>query len=424
MPLPLECLSKKHQDTKIHKTPGLPNFPFVIFGALVFSWQKKAIRTFSTNKINFFLLSLIFASCSLPQEKEKNISAESSVKYAQGFTIETTAHFKKLVVLNPWNNFEPYATYYILKDSLKLEVNPNELNFYSSKTPKKIALHTAAQAASLKALELDIYVKGITDPRFFYEKQYADRLDSKELIQTSNQVSINKERMLLLQPDIVITSGWNTINSDYQLLIKMGIPPLFMIEWMETNPLGRAEWIKVLGLLFDKEKECDSIFRAVESNYLTLKNQKRSHKSKPKVLHGEEYNGVWYVAGGQSFIANIYKDAGADYLWKENDQTGSLAIDLEVVLEKGVNSDFWFTTFGQNEADINHIKQEKYKLLKSVKNENIYSNIKRKREMGGNDFWETGNYRPDLILEDIVQIIHQESKSKDKLFFYEKLNIK
>lgn len=376
------------------------------------------------NNLLTFLGLLLLTSCNQQQNKENGELKPSGVKYAKGFTIESNEHYKKLVVLNPWNDFEPYATYYVLKDSLKPELNPNELTFYFSKTPEKVALHTAAQAASLKALELDKYVKGITDPRFFYDHQYVDKLDSEEIIQTSNQVSINKERILMLEPDIVITSGWNTINSDYQLLIKMDIPPLFMIEWMETNPLGRAEWIKVLGLLFDKEKECDSIFRAVESNYLTLKNKKKSNRSKPKVLHGEEYNGVWYVAGGQSFIANIYKDAGADYLWKEDDQTGSLAIDLEVVLEKGVDSDFWFTTFGQNETDIDHIKQEKYKLLKSVKNENIYSNIKRKREMGGNDFWETGNYRPDLILKDIVQILYPEQFTNDTLYFYKKLILK
>lgn len=107
-----------------------------------------------------------------------------------------------------------------------------------------------------------------------------------------------------------------------------------MIEWMETNPLGRAEWIKVLGYLFDKEKEADSIFQMVEKNYLAIKNQTKRQKVRPQILHGEEYNGVWYVAGGQSYIAQIYKDAGADYLWKDNDKTGSLPIDFEMVLKE------------------------------------------------------------------------------------------
>ena len=371
--------------------------------------------------ILIYLIPILLSSCNLQQEEEKNETISSDVKYAKGFTLESNDHYKKFSILNPWNNYEPYATYFVLKDSLKPKVNQNELTFYFYKSPVKIALHTAAQAASLKALGLDKYIKGITDPRFFYEQHYSDMLDSGELIQTSNQIAINKERILLLQPDVVITSGWNTINADHQLLIKMGIPPLFMLEWMETDPLGRAEWIKAIGFLFDKEKEADSLFRMVETNYLAIKKQYSENTVKPTVIHGEEYNGVWYVAGGQSYIAKIYDDAGAQYLWKEDDQAGSLVIDVEVVLEKGVNADFWFTTFGQNEPDIDHIKQEKYSVLNAVKNEHIYSNTNRVRSMGGNDFWETGNLRPDLILKDIAQIIHSENPSGDSLFFYKKL---
>lgn len=369
------------------------------------------------------MVFIFLSSCSFQQEKENNNSKPRGVKYAKGFTLESNEHYKKLSILNPWDNYRPYATYYVLKDSIRPEAIENELTFYFNQRPKIIALHTAAQAASLKALNLDKDVKGITDPRFFYESVYAEKLNANELIQTSNQVQINKERILLLQPDLVITSGWNTINADHQLLIKMGIPPLFMIEWMETEPLGRAEWIKAIGLIFGKEKEADSLFTVVETNYLEIKKQQSKNTSKPKILHGEEYNGVWYVAGGESYIAQLYADAGAEYLWKENDKSGSLALDIEVVLEKGVHADFWFTTFGQNTADINHIKQEKYSILKSVKKETIYSNTNRTRIMGGNDFWETGTLRPDLILKDIVQILHQKETSKDRLLFYKKLNL-
>lgn len=395
------------------------------FGALVLWWQKMIFKTVSINsKFSALLLLLIFlSSCSSPQKKENSKAKASGVKYAKGFTLESNEHFKKLSILNPWDNYKPYATYYVLKDSLKPEAIDNELTFYFDQKPKTIALHTAAQAAALNALNLNKDVKGITDPRFFYESKYAEKLNREELIQTSNQVQINKERILLLQPDVVITSGWNTINADHQLLIKTGIPPLFMIEWMETEPLGRAEWIKAIGLIFDKGKEADSLFRVVESNYLAIKKQQSKNTSKPKILHGEEYNGVWYVAGGESYIAQLYADAGAEYLWKENAKSGSLALDIEVVLEKGLDADFWFTTFGQNVLDIDHIKQEKYSILKSVKSEAIYSNSNRTRIMGGNDFWETGSLRPDLVLKDIVQILNRNNPSNDSLFFYKKLNL-
>lgn len=369
------------------------------------------------------MVFIFLSSCTFQQKEENSKIKQSGVKYAKGFTLDTNEHYKKLSILNPWDNYKPYASYFVLKDNIKPDAIDNELTFYFQKTPKTIALHTAAQAASLKALNLDKDVKGITDPRFFFESEYSKKLERKELIQTSNQVQINKERILLLQPDLVITSGWNTISADHQLLIKMGIPPLFMLEWMETNPLGRAEWIKAIGLIFDKEKEADSLFDLIETNYLDIKNKQMKNTSKPKVLHGEEYNGVWYVAGGESYIAQLYADAGGDYLWKNNKKSGSLNLDIEVVLEKSIDADFWFTTFGQNAADIKHIKQEKYSILKSVKNEAIYSNTKRTRIVGGNDFWETGSLRPDLVLKDIVQILNRDKPSKDSLIFYKKLNL-
>ena len=382
--------------------------------------QFKKVKNLKINRL-LYLILIFLSSCTFQQEKENHNLKPSSVKYAKGFTLETNEHYKKLSILNPWNNYKPYAIYYVLKDSLKPEAIDNGLTFYFDQKPKTIALHTAAQAASLKALNLDKDVKGITDPRFFYESEYSEKLEREELIQTSSQVQINKERILLLQPDVVITSGWNAINVDHQLLIKVGIHPLFMIEWMETEPLGRAEWIKAIGLIFGKEKEADSLFRMVEFNYLTIKKQQSKNISKLKILHGEEYNGVWYIAGGQSYIAQLYADAGAEYLWKDNDKSGSLALDIEVVLEKGVQADFWFTTFGQNALDIDHIKQENYSILKSVKNQTVYSNTNRIRIMGGNDFWETGSLRPDLVLKDIVQILQKNNPSNDSLFFYKKL---
>ena len=372
---------------------------------------------------NIFLVAILLSSCNSQQEGSTVVEVQQ-LKYAKGFTIETNAHYKKLSILNPWNAYKTYANYYLILDSTLPMPKSNELDFYFQNPPKSIALHTAAQAASLKALRLDDKVNGITDPRFFYEEKYSLLLDSGTLIQSSNQVQLNKERLLLLNPDIVITSGWSSITSDYQMLIKMGIPALFMIEWMEKEPLGRAEWIKALGFLFNKEKEADSIFKLVEANYNFIKSTTQNNTIKPKVLHGEEYNGVWYVAGGQSFIAQIYADAGADYLWAENKSSGSIPLDIELVIEKGAVADYWFSTFGQNAEDIKHINQEKYSVLKSVKESKIFSNINRKRAFGGNDFWETGNYRPDLILKDIVYILQNPSLNEDSLYFYKRLKLK
>lgn len=356
-------------------------------------------------------------------EHAQTLKNSDEIHYAKGFTITHTTHYKKLTILNPWNNYQPYASYYLLLDSIQPEIVSGEPAFFFTETPKSIALHTVAQAYALHALDLKEKVSGITDPRFFYDPYFEERLNNGTLIQTSNEVQMNMERILFLKPDLVICSGWNSISTDYQQLINFGIPPLFMMEWMEEKPLGRAEWIKAIGFIFNKEKQTDSIFQGIEKEYNALKNQCTLANVQPKVIHGEEYNGVWYVAGGESFIASIYKDAGANYLWSDNEQAGSLTVDVEVVIEKGAEADFWLTTFGQNSLDIATIQKEKFSMLKSVQKNQIYSNTKRVVSSGGNDFWETGNLRVDLILHDIAQIIHPEIFKSDSLFFYRRLNI-
>ncbi len=390
---------------------------------IYFNKYQKSIHFPMKNKLLLFFTLILLSSCSFQQEKEKQKNT-LGVKYAKGFTLEKTEHYNKLSILNPWDGYKIYANYYVMKDSSTLPKDEQNLNFYLSHSPQKVALHTAPQAAWLKALGVDQYIKGISDPSFFYERKFSEQLVSGFLIQSGNKTGINKERILLLQPDLIITSGWNSINADYKMLIKMDMPVLFMMEWMENNPLGRAEWIKALGLIFDKETEADSIFNRVEHNYLKLKQQQNNWKIKPKILHGEEYNGAWYVAGGKSYIAQIYSDAGADYLWKNNPKSGSLIIDREVVLNKGAQADYWFTTFGQNKHDIEQIKESKYNLLKAVIRDQVYSNTKRENPQGGNDFWETGSLRPDLILKDIIKIVHSPTSSSDSLIFYKKLIIK
>ncbi len=373
------------------------------------------------NLVYLLIVFLLTACSSNPKAPDANV-ASGDIRYAKGFSIEENEYYTKLVILNPWNNYEPYANYFFLKDSThKPNYNPKELNFFFSKTPDRIALHSAAQAYSLKILEVEKKVKGITDPQLFYTENYQKRLEAGELLQTSSSTQINKEQIMLLRPDLVIISGWRSIPDDYQQLINMGFPPLFMMEWMETEPLGRAEWLKVLGLFLDKLKQADSLFDQIEANYLAIKSRIGNFKNKPLIIHGEEYNGVWYVAGGQSYTAKMYADAGANYLWKEDQNAGSLGLDIEVVLNKGANADFWFTTFGSKPTEIDHLKQEKYAILKAVKHQQIYSNTKRTNAAGGNDFWETGNIRPDIILKDIAKILHPDLFVNDSLFFYKKL---
>ena len=133
------------------------------------------------------------------------------------------------------------------------------------------------------------------------------------------------------------------------------------------------------------------------------------------------WNGNWYVAGGKSFQAKLFEDAGADYLWKDNREESSIVISKETVFNDAFNAQFWL-----NQNNYHSIKSIidydlKLKNLRSIKEGNIYNNSKRLNENGGNDYWETATVEPHVVLKDLIKIFHPELIQHD-LVYYKKLN--
>ena len=199
---------------------------------------------------------------------------------------------------------------------------------------------------------------------------------------------------------------------------KAGIPVIYNADWTEKHPLGKAEWIKFFGALFGKQKEADSIFKVIELEYFAAMELARKAKTKPTVLSGAMYKDVWYMPQGDSWAAQFIADANGEYLWKETEGTGSLSMSLESVLDKGKDADFWigpgqFVTVAQFEE-----AHPVYTEFRALKNGNVYTFTANKGETGGVLYYELAPNRPDIVLKDIIKILHPELLPDHQLYFF------
>ena len=177
-------------------------------------------------------------------------------------------------------------------------------------------------------------------------------------------------------------------------------------DYLETTPLGRAEWIRVIGLLTGRQREADSCFDAIVSRYDALKDLCADVDSKPTVFSDLAFNGQWYIAGGQSYMARLFADAGADYLWKDDPSTASFPLDAETILAKARHADFWRVA-NSSSLPMTYASLQKenpvYGLFDAYRNRKIL--VCDIQETG---YFETSQLEPDVLLADFIHFFHPE----------------
>jgi iron complex transport system substrate-binding protein len=202
---------------------------------------------------------------------------------------------------------------------------------------------------------------------------------------------------------------------------ELGIPIVINSEFLEQHPLGRAEWIKFMGLFLGKEAEADSIFNWIEVEYLKHQKLAESFTEKPTILTGIPYGGTWYLPGGENYGARFFEDAGCRYIWSDDSTSGFLQLSLETVFDRAMDADFWigvgsFETYEELEA-----ADGRFAKFSAFRNQRVYNYNGRIGPTGGNEYLELGYLRPDLILKDIIQVAHPDQYPKPDLYFYKAL---
>lgn len=238
----------------------------------------------------------------------------------------------------------------------------------------------------------------------------------------SKNGQLNIEETLLSQVQTIFTNPSGDARKDFdKRLTDIGIIPVVCADYYEMHPLGRAEWIKAFATFYGAEGRADSLFNKVRENYLALKNAADTCKYKPSVFTEKKTNDTWFVAGGKSSMAQLLNDAGADYLWKDNGKTSPTAMNMEQVMQKALDADYWINLHLCNSADELFQLDHRYEKFNAFKRGNLYNNNALTNAKGGNAYWETGLCNPDEILKDLVKIFHPDLLPGHQLKYYKQL---
>jgi iron complex transport system substrate-binding protein len=369
------------------------------------------------------LLFLILAiSCKKNEENQavSNQKIENSIQYAKGLEIYKYNGYSVVTVSNPWPEAAKGFSYVLHKKNVSV---PDSLKNYTQiQVPiKSIVVTSTTHIPSLETLGVENTLLGFPNTNYVSSEKTRALIDAKKVKEIGTNQSLNTEVLIDLAPDVIVGFSIDNNNKAYSNLEKNGQKIIYNGDWTEQTPLGKAEWIKFFGTLYGLEEKADSEFKTIEKEYNNALALAKKTASKPTVLSGAIYQEKWYLPGGRSWASLFIKDANATYLWAKTSETGSLSLSFETVLEKAENADFWigpaqFTTLKEMTDE-----NPNYKFFKAYKNGNVYSFSSKKGKTGGVLYYELAPNRPDLILKDLIKIMHPEALPDYELFFFEKL---
>lgn len=357
-------------------------------------------------KVILVLFSIIYmmSSCDV-SSKSENIGENTNdtlnlVSFAQNFKIYPLETGYKLVI--KYSSTE--SEYYLFNDTATIPVHLTKKTIIRTPVKSAVAFSSTQWSVFQKLGEID-RVKGILESNYTKNEEILALVAEGRITDVGMSTNVNAEKLINLQPDLILYTPYPGI--DFSHLGELsGATMLSFPDYLESHPLGRAEWMKVVGLLCGKEKETNEWFENVVRRYETLSERCSSVEAKPTVFSDLPFENQWYVPGGKSYIAKIFADAGGDYVWKDNESAGSLHIDAESVLLKAQQADFW-RVINSYDTPFTYERLEKenelYPLFKAFEKRQLL--VCDVRECG---YFEKSQYEPDVLLADFIYHFHPE----------------
>jgi len=375
------------------------------------------LGTMKTNKVsNILIISLLIATtivmtfCQRPDTKssvedyftKSDVKLQSKVRFANGFDIYHHKGISRLVIYNPWNKGEVMKTYYFMDMDRKKEFQSKE-NILTYPIDS-VAVFSATQLNAFSKLGLLDKVIAISESEYIQNKEVKNRADKGRIVNLASNGNFFLEKTLELNPEIIYYSPWNIAQKHPLAETQITMIPFF--DFMEQDPLGRAEWIKFTALFFQREHEANSIFDTIVNKYNYYKDLASEVEERPTVFSDKYFNGQWFVPGGKSYISRLFSDSGADYLWKDNTNNASFNLDFEVVYNKAHNTDFWRIVGSYPDGfsyDNLGAENSLYQNFDAFKNHKVIFCDSKKTT-----YFETGTLEPHIVLGDLIYAFHPE----------------
>jgi len=368
-----------------------------------------------------------FLSLSCQDKKQTNQTTQPStfdridIEYAKNFEVKAHKDYYVVKLTKAWSEATKPFVYLLHKRGKSLPKNIK----YDEKIEiplKKIVVTSTTHIPSLESLGALNKLVGFPNLDYISSPRARELIDQKKIKDIGQNQSLNTELILDLRPDAIVSFAVKGENTNLSKIKKFGIPVLYNADWLERHPLGKAEWIKFFGLLFDHYNKAQDIFEEIKFEYQEAKQLAFKSQYQPMVISGALWKDQWYLPAGESWQAQIIKDANAQYLYSDTQGNGSLSLSFESVLNKAQNASYWiapaqFTSYEQMLKSNEH-----YKKFKAFKHKKVFTFAKQKGETGGVIYYELAPQRPDWVLKDLIKIFHPQLLKDYNPHFFEPLS--
>ncbi len=376
---------------------------------------------------------LAFVSCGQPSSKhasgedsgkgaaEKVVFEKAVLKYAHGFSIDYYDHYTVVKILNRNAEKNDTLKYLLVQEGTEPPTGYEGVQVITIPV-KSLVLMSSMHVALADFVGVTDRIRGLGSFSYISSPLVRENIKAGKITQVGLDGNLNDELIITLHPGLLMTmTNPDASFGKYKTLIDAGVPVLPNAEWLETTPLGRAEWVKLLAALVNREGEVNRKFDSVAKTYDSLAAIGHRAVTRPRVIIGLPYKGTWYTPAGESYMAQFLKDAGAGYEWADTKGTGSLALNFETVAPEALRADYWMNIALADTKEEIVAKDRRYAGFRPFQTGGIYNNTNRIGDQGSNDYWESGAVNPQVILADMLHIVHPELLPDHTLYYYKQL---
>ena len=348
-----------------------------------------------------FAVAVAAMACGNSRNAANGAETDSVITEAKGIAITRCDGYTVVRIANPWQEGQLLQTYVLVPRGKDMPESVPEGTVVRVPLERAV-VYSSVHAGVMKELGCFDAVRGVCDAQYYTMPEVRQGLADGSIADIGNSLSPTIERLVAMKPDAIILSPFQ--NAGYGVLTNLGVPIIECADYMEHSPMGRAEWIKLFGELLCKCELADSIYLATAERYSKLCELTANVQKRPKVISETVTSGVWYVPGGDSYMAHLFNDAGAFYPWSDNSSAGSLSLDFSQVLDTAQDADYWLikpgSTLSYSDFEAQNPLNAKFRAFSE---RHIFQCNTAETSLF-TDF----PFHPDVLLSDFVAIFHPE----------------